>query len=86
MLARRLGGGGLRPEHRADDHVERRRFARQVGGVLVVAQNRDVVADLEDLGHVVGDEDEDDALRGQRADHVEADAHFGLVQRRGRPG
>ena len=49
----------------------RRLRGRIVGDHRALAQHDDAVADGEDVGQAVADEDDRDALRGQRADELE---------------
>ena len=63
--------GDLAPDHHADDvvagHVASRRGCR----CTAVAEHRELVGDLEQLVHLVGDVDDAFALRPQVADDLE---------------
>src|SRR5918911_1589644 len=62
----RLLGQGAR--HGADDLLHRHVAGRELGDALPEPQDLDAVADLQDLGHVVGDEDDRDAAVAHAAD------------------
>ena len=76
--------GDLAADHHADDVVAGDIVGGVGADVLAVAKHRELVGDLEQLVHLVGDVDDAFALRAQTADDLEQMRHLGLGQRRGR--
>src|SRR5919199_1260374 len=70
--------------HRADDVLHRGLAAVEAGHPLAQAQDLDAVGDLEDLGHVVADEHDGQALVAHPEDEVEHVAGLHHAERRRR--
>jgi hypothetical protein len=76
--------GQFAPHHHGDQAVAVCFRGRHGGDVPAIAKDRDVVGDLEDLVHLVGDVNDRDALVLERADDLEQMGNFALGNGRGR--
>ena len=78
-LARLCRTLGVEVRRGAADHHPNQRLGRDVGDVmgadqLAVTQDSDAVGDAEDLGQVVGDEDDRQAIAPEAVDDLEESA------------
>ena len=76
--------GDLAADHHPDDRIAGHVLGVVGADVAAVAEDRDLVGDLEELAHLVGDVDDAFAFRLERADDLEEVADLALGQGRGR--
>ena len=76
--------GQLSPDHHRDQAVAVGVGRPHRGNVLPIPKDRDLVGNLEDLIHLVGDVDDGHPLRFERANHPKQMGHLAVGDGRGR--